>query len=191
MTGRRIKLVVLLASAALAGLTLAAWTQTWYTIDLDGSPSVEATGSAAAPALTALALSELVLVGAIAIAGPFFRFVLGALQVLLGGTIALSAGLAVYSPVVASASVVTKATGVEGHSSIAELVTGVASSVWPIVSLAAGVLIVVLGVAIIVTSKAWPGSTRKYQAIKVEPDPRSRSSVDDWDSLTRGGDPTK
>jgi hypothetical protein len=191
MTGSRIKLLVLLVSAAFAALTLGAWTQTWFTLTLDGGQTVAVVGSIAAPALTALALSQLVLVGAIAIAGPFFRVVLGVLQVLLGLTIALSAGLAVASPVAASAAAVTTATGIAGTSSIEALVTSVAWTAWPILSLAAGLAISVLGVVVLVTGRRWPGSTRKYQAIRVEPVASDRSSVDDWDSLTRGGDPTQ
>jgi hypothetical protein len=99
--------------------------------------------------------------------------------------------LAVASPVAASAAAVTTATGIAGTSSIEELVTSVAWSAWPVLSLIAGLAISALGVGVLLTSRRWPGSTRKYQAIRVEPATSDRSSVDDWDSLTRGGDPTQ
>ena len=91
LTGRRGKNVLLLVSIVLAGAVLAAWTQTWYTIPVGLPHPVTVDGSVAAPALTALALSELVLVLALAIAGPFFRVVLGVIQALVGVAIIASA----------------------------------------------------------------------------------------------------
>jgi hypothetical protein len=42
-----------------------------------------------------------------------------------------------------------------------------------------------------VTSRGWPSSaSRKYQATRLEPAKAERTSVDDWDSLSGGNDPT-
>jgi hypothetical protein len=198
MTPRRIKLALILVSGALAALVLAAWTQTWVTVTPSDTAAIVADGSVAAPALTALALSELVLLGAIALAGPFFRVVLGVIQALVGATIAYSSLLALLDPVNSAASAITKATGITGAESLAGYGDDeVLVSAWPAVALGAGVGLVVLAILILVTARRWPGSTRKYQAVRfdtaerTEGAPAERDSVTDWDALTHGDDPTK
>lgn len=203
MTGRRSKLLAILATALFALAILGAWTQTWFVVTLTTGQQLEVTGDIAAPALTALALCNLVLIGALAIAGPFFRVVLSLLQALIGGVVVFSASLALAAPVSASAAAITTASGVAGDKSTAELVESYSATGWPMVSLVAGVLLVVVALWMLVTSRSWPGSSRKYQAVRLDPTgngpatedaaaggPVARSSVDDWDSLSSGADPT-
>lgn len=198
MTGRRSKLLAILATALFALAILGAWTQTWFVVTLTTGQQLEVTGDIAAPALTALALCNLVLIGALAIAGPFFRVVLSLLQALIGGVVVFSAALALAAPVSASAAAITTASGVAGDRSTAELVESYTATAWPMVSLVAGVLLVVVGLWMLVSSRTWPGSSRKYQAVRLDPatgatpstGPAVRSSVDDWDSLSSGADPT-
>jgi uncharacterized membrane protein (TIGR02234 family) len=188
-TGSRLKLVLLLAGVAFSGLALLSWTQPWFELTLVDSQSLSVTGEIAAPALTALALTGLVLVGALAIAGPFFRVVLGSLQALLGFTVGYSAVLAILNPVVASGAAVTTATGVSGDLLVNE-VSSFSSTAWPWFAVAAGALLILTGFAVVATAKRWPGTGRKYQAVRVAPADGPRSSVDDWDALSGGNDPT-
>ena len=188
MTPRRLKLTLLLASIVLAGLIFLAWTQEWYSIVLTTGQTVSVTGSTAAPATSTLALTTLVLVGALAIAGPVFRVVLGVLEALLGLTIVLSGVLAMGNPVTASKTLITGATGIAGTDSIPELVDSVSSSAWPLVSTVAGALLIVVGIAVAVTGRAWPGSSRKYSAVRTEP--VDGDTIAEWDALTSGDDPT-
>lgn len=189
--GRRAKFALILVGLALAGTVLAAWTQTWFTVTVTGVKPIVVDGSVAAPALTALALSELVLLGAIAIAGRFFRVVLGVIQALVGVAIVASAGVSLADPVTASAASITKATGVAGESSIVGIADGGAVvTAWPWISLVCGVLLIVAAIAIVVTARTWPGSaSRKYT--RVVPADAERTRVDDWDSLSGGDDPTE
>jgi len=189
MTPARLKLLLLLAGVAFSGLALLSWTQPWFTLTLVDSQSLSVTGETAAPALTALALTGLVLVGALAIAGPFFRVVLGSLQALLGFTVGFSAVLAILDPVVASGADVTAATGVSGDLLVNE-VASYDGTAWPWFAVAAGALLILTGFAVVATAKRWPGTGRKYQAVRVAPADGSRSSVDDWDALSGGNDPT-
>ena len=47
---------------------------------------------------------------------------------------------------------------------------------------------ILTGLAIAVTSRAWPTSGAKYSRTRVEtPD---GTAIDDWDALTEGDDPT-
>ena len=123
-------------------------------------------------------------------AGPFFRVVLGTLQALLGVAVVFSAIVALSDPVAASAPAISEATSIAGDDPVRALVESVAISPWPFVALAAGVLLVVNATLILVTARRWPGSSRKYQAVRLEPATDERSAVDDWDSLTGGDDPT-
>ncbi|MGV8885237.1 MAG: Trp biosynthesis-associated membrane protein [Microbacteriaceae bacterium] len=189
-TGARIKLILILSGAAFSALTMLAWTQPWFTITLVDASVLSVTGEVAAAGLSALALAGLVLGVALSIAGPFFRFVLGTLETFLGVAVVFSSIVALNNPVAASSATISDATSIAGAGPVAELVKSVAISVWPTAALIAGVLLMLNGVLIIVTARRWPGSSRKYQAVRLEPDSTDRTSVDDWDSLTGGEDPT-
>ncbi|MCS5713027.1 Trp biosynthesis-associated membrane protein [Herbiconiux sp. CPCC 205716] len=171
-SGRRLKSGTILLVLALSALTFLAWSQSWGTLELVGGTVTEGTldvpGSVAAPALSALGLAGIALAGALAIAGPIVRLVLGALEILLGASVVWSGVLALTDPVAAGASVVTTSTGVAGTSSIRELVTVGSSSPWPAVAVALGILMVLAGLAVIVTVRRWPASSRKYQAVTFE-----------------------
>ena len=190
MTPRRLKHASILAGIALSALTLLAWTQRWYVITLETGQSLAVDGDVAAPALTALALSGLALAAALAIAGGFFRVVLGLLQASLGALIITSAAIAIADPVVASERAIPDETGVAGRESIANLVSVVAASLWPYATLALGILLTVLGLAIVASSRRWPESSRKYSATTLENEAGERSAVGDWDALSDGRDPS-
>lgn len=164
---RRSKYVALLALVVGSGLTLLSATQTWFSVHLTDVGShvgiLGVPGSTAAPALTALALAGLALTAALAIAGPIFRIVLALLGVLLGVSVLISAGSALADALRASSSVITTATGVAGEASIRRLVDAVDVQFWPWLAVVGGALIVLANAAVIVFSRLWPGSSRKYQ----------------------------
>lgn len=224
MTPGRLKSLSLLTLLALSGLVLLSWSQVWFTVTVAGT-AYEVAGSPAAEALLPLALCALLVVPALAIAGPLFRVVLGILQALLGVCVVLQAMLAIGDPVAASRRVVSDATGIEGGDSTAALVDGVSSAPWPWLAVVAGGLLVLAGLAVAVTSRSWPGSARRYERVRFEdaegatvlpesldggsadasaspasssvppavtpPAAPSRStSIDDWDALSQGDDPT-
>ncbi|WP_411700924.1 Trp biosynthesis-associated membrane protein [Conyzicola sp.] len=187
---RRTKSIVILASAGLAILTLVSWTQVWFGVTLVDGTTIDVDGQVAAPALSALALTSLVLVGALSIAGPVFRVIFGILESLIGVAVVFSGILAAGDPIAASASAISTATGVSGSTSVADLVDTIDGGFWPWLVIVCGVLIILAGVAIVATSRHWPTATRKYQAARLEPADAQRTSVDDWDSLSGGKDPT-
>lgn len=194
--GRRVKYTLILASLLLAALVLLAWTQGWLAVELvPGAPtaSVSVDGNVAAPALAALALAGLALTAALSIAGLLFRIVLGVLDAVLGACIAFSAVLVLTGPVAASEPAVTAATGVAGTESIAGVVSATSLTVWPVITLVAGILLVVVGLGVALTARRWPSSSRKYSAVRLEPVDRDEmpDAVDSWDELSRGDDPTR
>lgn len=189
MTPRRLKLSLLLGSLVASGLVFLGWTQEWFSVAIVDGPLLSVQGDVAAPAVSTLALTCLVLIGALSIAGPFFRAVLGVLEILLGVAVVFSGVLALTDPIAASASAISDATGIAGATSLPALVASLTVSAWPWVSTVGGALVSLLGLAVIVTSRQWPASTRKYSAVRVEP-AEGRTAVDDWDSLSDGTDPT-
>ncbi len=222
--GRRVKTLAILAVLVLSGLTFLAWSQSWGSLTIVGGSTSAATldvpGSVAAPALSALALAGIALAGALAIAGPIIRIVLGALEVLLGASVLASAIGALTDPVAAGAAVVTTSTGVAGTQSVRDLVTESTTTPWAAVTVGLGALMIVAGLFVIVTVRRWPAAGRKYQAVAFEAEDGRRSAdpadffedetaqeersggsptataardaaVDDWDSLTHGTDPTR
>lgn len=188
MSPRRLKLTLLLASLAVSGIVFLAWTREWFAVTLSTGQVLSVTGSTAAPATSTLALTTLVLVGALAIAGPVFRVILGILESLLGVTIALSSILAIADPTQSSRPAITAATGIAGTESVSDLVESVSTSVWPWISAVAGIALVVLGVLVAITGRRWPGSSRKYSTVRTAP--VEGDTIGDWDALSKGNDPT-
>lgn len=194
MTPRSTKLLAVLGGLALSGVGLLAYTQTWVDVRVSspqgGAVGVAAAGSQAAPALSALSLAGLALFGAITIAGPVFRAILGVLAVILGGCIVLSSILVVTDPIGSAQTAITKVTGVDGARSVSGIVLRHSVTAWPWVALVGGVLMAAVGVFVLVTSRRWPASTRRYQAVRlVDPDAPA-DPVATWDTLTTGVDPT-
>lgn len=201
LSSRRTKYVLLLVIILASGLGLLASTQTWYTVHLTAAANHPATlavpGSNAAPALTALSLAGMAVAGALAIAGRIARLIVAVLGILLAGCIVLSSVLAIIAPDSTATSVVTTATGIAGDASVAHLIARADATLWPVVGLAAGVIIALAAIAVLVTSGRWPSGSKRYQAVRfaeVEHQPVADNArdaaIDNWDELTRGDDPT-
>lgn len=173
-SGKRLKLALILLVLAASAVALAAWSRVWIDASIatgagSGTLTLQVSGSEAAPALTALALAGVALAGALTIAGPVIRVVLGILEVILGGCVILAAFWAVSDPASASASVVTAATGIAGEESILDAIGSTSLTAWPYVAIGAGVVMAFAGIAIVVTGSSWPRSTGRYQAVRLEP----------------------
>ncbi|AMM20876.1 hypothetical protein AX769_12905 [Frondihabitans sp. PAMC 28766] len=193
--GRRLKLYTILIGLALSGLVFLAYSQTWISVHATtprgGTVTVTVGGSAAASALSALALAGLALFGAVTIAGHVFRVILGVLEAILGACVVLASALAIGNPIGVSETSITTVTGVAGRKSVAELVLSHSVTAWPFVALMLGVAMAVVGVSLVVTSRRWPkGNTRRYQAVRIVDPSEPTDPVVAWDTLTTGSDPT-
>lgn len=169
---RRLRLLTILAIAASAALTLLAVTQPWWTVAI-GDTALEVVGTVASPGLSALSLASFALAAALAISGPVFRVILGVLQGVIGFTVVLAAATSLSDPVAASASLISEATGVAGSASVPALVDGVSATVWPWLAIASGALSLLVGVWLLLTFRRWPAATRKYDAVRLEPEPET------------------
>ncbi len=66
-------------------------------------------------------------------------------------------------------------------------------AVWPTLSVVAGVLVLLAGVAIALRGHRWGGMSARYENVERTPDPSdeaARKSVSLWNALDRGEDPT-
>lgn len=194
MTARRLKSVTLIGAILTSALTLLAWTQQWFSLQVATTDTsrtrLSVAGSIAAPDLSALSLAGFALVAALAMSGPALRIVFGVLQLAIGGGVIASSVVAMASPIAASASAVTKATGVSGSAAVGGLVSSVDASAWPWVAVALGALTALIGVLTLATWRRWPGPTRRYEASQDARSPRAGGPVSDWDRLSGGDDPT-
>ncbi|RUR00703.1 Trp biosynthesis-associated membrane protein [Labedella endophytica] len=200
MTGvnaRRLKSLSILAVLVISGLVFLTWTRAWFVFSVTAGQTagvvVEATGETAAPALAALGLAGLAAGAALGIAGRLFRVILGSLTALIGASVVLSAALALADPIGSSSSAISTATGVAGSESVAQAVESVETSIWPSLAIVVGVLLALVGAAVVLTAGRWPGPSRKYDAVRFEhaDDGAPLDAVDSWDELSRGDDPTR
>ena len=177
------------AAAALIGST-----QTWLTATV-ADAALPVSGAEAIPVLQPLTLAALALSLVLTLVGRVLRYILGVVAVAAGGAIAVvSARLAAEPTASAASSVVTEHTGIAGADAVSELVTGLALTPWPVVTVAAGVLVALAGIWTLVTAHAWRRSGRKYEndggaAARAADEPLD--AVDSWDGLSRGDDPTR
>lgn len=190
MTVTRVKLLLIVAGAALGALLLLSWTQSWFSLVLDGGQRLDVPGQSAAPALSALGLACLALAGALAIAGRVLRIVLGVIETLIGIVALVTAITAIVSPVAASASTITAATAVSGSASISAIVVSVGIALWPWLAIITGVMVAAVGLCVVILSPRWAGPTRKYESSESTADDDTSTPFGAWDSLSGGSDPT-
>lgn len=208
---RRARLLAVVVAVLCGALGVISSTQTWLTVVLqDGARhALEVPGASAVPVLAPLSLAVLALGAALSIVGLALRYVFGALAVLIGGVLAwLTARVVFEHPVSAVAAVVTESTGIAGESSVAKLVTSIEATAWPALTLAVSVVLIAAGVFVLATAHAWSRTGRRFRtedtarrastagsrpagANGARPhDAAGSQAIDDWDDLSRGGDPT-
>ena len=187
MTPSRLRLILLAAIVAEAGLVSLAWSQTWYLLRLSGA-EYPVGGDIAGGALLPLALASLALVAALLLAGRFFRVVLGVLDALLGVCVVVVCAWSLSDPVRASLPVLVDATGISSEGTLLGEIASTVVTPWPVLGVVFGVLMILTGLAVAVTSRAWPATGSKYSRTRaVTPD---GDAIADWDALSDGDDPT-
>ena len=187
MTSARLRLLCMAAIVVGAGIVSLSWSQPWYTLRLSGAEYTVG-GDVAGAALLPLGLASLTLVLALALAGPAFRVILGVLDALLGVCVVVVAVWSLSNPVRASLPVLVNATGISSEGTLLGEVAGTVSTAWPVVGLIGGVLMILTGLAVAVTSRAWPASGGRYTRTRLETP--EGDAVNDWDALSEGDDPT-
>ena len=178
----------MLATAALALVALGASTQEWLHVALVGGAEHSVTGSDAVPVLAPLSLSVVALVAAASLARRVTLTVFGALLILLGAAMAVASFGVLSSPVAASGSVISTATGVSGDTAIAALVASTAATGWLFACGTAAVAVAACGVLVVVRARAWSRHvSSKARTLSQHP---ADDALGAWDTLSRGVDPT-
>nr|WP_243752162.1 Trp biosynthesis-associated membrane protein [Leucobacter weissii] len=188
---------MLLAIALAAALALAAATQPWVVVSFtEGSAAfdwLELTGQQLNPSLSPIALAGLAAALALTIAGPVFRRVLGALVLLLGAGLAALGVFSLIDPRGGVSWSVSEVTGITGDAQYG-VIRDVTATSWPSAAVAAGAVIALLGVAVLLLGGRWKAGGRRFRSDERPPAPESGREPDrisDWDALSGGDDPTR
>lgn len=175
----------------LAGLTAVVAVPTWFTTTgttaLQGTVTVEATGSQVAPAILAAAVAILAAVAAVGLVGRVGRWVVAVVVVACGVLVVATTLGVTADPVAAVTPVVAAETGV------GTLAGPVVTSVWPWAAVGVGILDVVAGAWFVRASRAWSGPSQRHEAAPAGPASSAAAEPDersDWDALSRGDDPS-
>jgi hypothetical protein len=180
MTPKRVLLVLLLVAG---GVMILGWSQDWFVVMLQDWPDTPVPGRSVGGAALATGLATLAVAAASTIAPRVLRYLLGAIAVLLGGIALTATALLIADPIAAVTSTVTTETGIGGGESVASIIDSIAVQVWPWVTIAGGVLVILAGIGVLVTARRWPTAGARYDRAPAERDP--------WSALSEGDDPTR
>jgi hypothetical protein len=187
VTGRR-ELVTAVGAVVVAGLAVVfASGRTWVQLSAARPapfPAVTRTvgGRTEFPALNGLAIAALLVGVLLLITGRWVRHFLGVLVVVFGLIIGNygARGLGTPSPARRLA-LIDAPTVVDGS-----IVSADPSTVWPVVTVIAAVLMAASGVMVLVRAGRWTGGlAARYEAPSVR-----ATAADPWQLLDRGDDPT-
>ncbi|MEW1833693.1 Trp biosynthesis-associated membrane protein [Microbacterium sp. NPDC079995] len=191
-SARRMRLSAVLAILLGGAVGIIGSTQTWLNATLnDGSElAVPVPGADALAVLAPLSLAALALGLALTIVGRVLRYAFAVIAIGLGAGLGWSSfRIASQRPVDAVAGPVTDATGLSGEQGIAGIVSEITATPWPAVTAATSVLIVLGGMVVLATAHRWSASGRRYRTERTA-GTGPRDSIDSWDDLSRGEDPT-
>lgn len=187
--GRRRAILVVLALALAAFLAgVPEWLRAAGTTALEGEVPVAVTGTQAAPGVPAAALVLLAAGFAVGLAGRVGRWVVVGVVLLAGVLLSASALAVAADPGPVARTAVADVTGVE------TLAGEVGLTPWPWVAAGVGVVAVLAGVWLALTSRQWARPSDRHDVAPGQGAVRAAVVHDDdqaaWDALTRGDDPT-
>jgi uncharacterized membrane protein (TIGR02234 family) len=171
-------------------------TQTWLSVALPQAsvqtPSIQVPGSDAATAVTAFALVGLAAALAASIAGRIARWIIAVILTVAGAGIVLSSLAVSMDPAGAAAPAIGEALGVTSQDGAT-----VTATAMPWMAALAGLFLVVCAVWLLIAGRGWRAA-RRYENRRQQSGAGKGSAktdtnadeIDNWDSLTRGEDPT-
>ena len=133
------------------------WFTTTGTTALQGTVTVEVSGSQAAPAVLAAAVAILAAAAAVGLVGRAGRWVVAAVVVACGVLVVATTLGATTDPVAAVTPVVAAETGV------GTLAGPVTTTVWPWLAVGTGVLDALAGIWFVRASRAWSGPSQRHE----------------------------
>lgn len=189
---RRLYAPVVLATLAAGGLAFFAAGRTWAKADVRpeglAAAKVTVSGADAQPLVSALAIIVVTAALAILAAGPRLRRVIGVLTVivgLVGAVVVPRSGTDGLKDAVTSAAEKSPAyTGPDALGSISYVP-------WDLLTIAAFVLALLLGVVTLRLAPQWPTMSSRYDAPTSRPVKDDPTGTDMWKAMDRGDDPTQ
>ncbi len=181
---------VVLLSLAGGLVSLLGVTRTWITVPPPSTSvalgDVAVSGTEAASAVMALTVVGLACAIAATISGPIARYIVAVVQALVGAAIVGFVVPVLADPATAASAKVGEAFG------LSTVDTSYSVSVWPWVSVAGGVLLLLGAVALAIGSRGWRNGhryerTSSGRAVVTE---STMDDIDRWDAFTEGSDPT-
>ncbi|WP_424935743.1 MULTISPECIES: Trp biosynthesis-associated membrane protein [Bacteria] len=189
---RRGRSVSLLLMVIAGGIGIISSTQTWLVVSrADGGEDVVVPGATALPLLAPLSLTTLALGAAVALVGPWLRYVFGAVALLAAAVlIVLTTVILVQHPLAAVAPSLTSVTGLAGEKALSPVIGGISSTAWPWVAIVGWLLLLLAGTLVLVTGRRWRGGGRRFQTLPVSEN-GPVDAIESWDELSQGTDPTR
>lgn len=186
--GRSIGVLLLVL---LGGLGVISATQPWLHVEIATSAEiVPVPGADAIAVLTPLGLTVLALAGVLALVGRVLRYILAAIAAAIGlWLLAATIPLLAEPPISAVSGTVTELTGIAGADAVEGLVTGIAVTAWPAVSLVLWAALILTAGFVAASAHRWRSTGRRFRT-DAAAGPGPVDAVDSWDELSRGTDPT-
>lgn len=180
---------------------LIASTQVWARYGLSEGAAVvdevELRGQQTLLGVMPIAIALIAISIVLSISGRAARALLALLAALLGGWVVVTSTMFVYQPwyrtVEAGASPITEVTGL-GPADHGSVVSDTDTTAWPLLAAAAGVMVVLIALAVIVLGWHWSEAGRKYESgtkRKTRSQAPAADRISDWDALSEGDDPTQ
>ncbi|MGO1544900.1 MAG: Trp biosynthesis-associated membrane protein [Gulosibacter sp.] len=201
MSGKQLKRLSLFGGLLFAGLAMLSLTQPWAVLSLSTSEfdqDFTHSGGDSGTAIMAFALATLAAVGALAIAGRVFRYVIAALTVVLGVGAAIAAGVAMSDPAAGFGAEIRQFSAITDEAGVREIIAQgqITTTFWSVVALIAGIGIAIIGALVLATAHRWPTTGRKYSRTRLSEDGtptiiEENDRVSQWDALSEGDDPTE
>jgi hypothetical protein len=198
MNYARSKIYVLLFSVLVSLSCLLAWSQPWVLLSsmLPASTGLqEFSGETVAPALPGLVFLNIATLAVLAISGTVLRKILSVVLAFSGVGIFVIATNVISDPVQASISELSTISGINNDEELVSQVVNVSLSAWPFIASASGLVLTATAIVIFFTSAKWVSTSRKYDAdthrsSELENAPQSEKNIAQWDTLSKGTDPT-
>lgn len=173
-------------------------TRAWVLLELEPTAAANAhvsvSGSEGNAALMPVAIALLAIGLVLSIAGRVLRVVLGLLATVFGAWIAwqvwADTQMGESALIDFAGSTITEATGLVTDRD-ADLIVSLNATLWPLVTIVLGVLVMLVGVAVIIFGWRWQKGGSRYEARKpVDSSHRTTDRISDWDALSGGEDPS-
>ena len=174
------------------GIGIISSTQTWLTVArADAGEPILVPGADALPLLAPLSLAVLALGAALAIVGPVLRYIFAALALLGGaGLTWWTIEIIASAPVAAVTPTVVETTGLAGSNAVDEVISSITPSLWPTFALVGWILLLIASAFVLASARSWKSGGKRFRTEATAHD-GPVDSIDSWDDLSRGADPTR